>query len=63
MVEGDGQVEVCVHLISPEGDIDNRRVLVLVFIDPENNPDGIRVAASKLYVKYACMHTGICSGF
>ena len=31
MIEGDGQVEVCVHLISPEGDIGNERVLVSVF--------------------------------
>ena len=48
VIESDGQVEVCVNLISSEGDICSRRVLDMVFNNPGNNPDGTRAAASKL---------------
>ena len=47
--EGDGQVEVCITLISPEGDIGGKRILVEVFnhVNPETIADGAP-AASKL---------------
>ena len=47
--EGDGQVKVCIALISPEGDIGGKRVLVEVF--NHANPETIAAgtpAASKL---------------
>ena len=49
VIEGDGQVEVCVNLISPEGDIGDERVLVEVFnnTDPGSIPADA-AAASKL---------------
>ena len=49
VTEGDGQVEVCVNLTSPEGDIGDERVLVEVFTntDPGSIPADA-VAASKL---------------
>ena len=67
VIESDGQVEVCVKLISPEGDIGNERVLVSVFDNtgPESIPADA-VAASKLALlltRYTvvtlliCMHT------
>ena len=47
--ESDGQVEVCVSLVSPEGDIGSKMVLVEVFnnINPESTTAGA-AAASKL---------------
>ena len=44
--EGDGQVEVCVNLTSPEGDIGDEVVLVEVF--SITNPGSILTHASKL---------------
>ena len=63
MIESDGQVEVCVHLISPEGDVGNERVLVSVF--DNTGPGSIpadAAAASKLpllLTQYTviCIHT------
>ena len=49
VIEGDGQVEVCVNLTSPEGDIGDERVLVEVF--DNTHPGSIpanAAAASKL---------------
>ena len=49
VIEGDGQVEVCVNLTSPEGDIGDERILVEVFTntDPGSIPADA-AAASKL---------------
>ena len=49
VIEGDGQVEVCVNLTSPEGDIGDEMVLVEVFTntDPGSIPADA-AAASKL---------------
>ena len=49
VIEGDGQVEVCVNLTSPEGDIGDERVFVEVFTntDPGSIPADA-AAASKL---------------
>ena len=45
--EGDGQVEVCVTLISPEGDIGGEVVLVEVFSNSGSILTGV-TAASKM---------------
>ena len=69
VIEGDGQVEVCVKLISPEGDIGDKRVLASVFDNtgPGSIPADV-AAASKLslytldpvYPLLICMHTLLC---
>ena len=63
VIESDGQVEVCVHLISPEGDIGSERVLVSVFDNtgPGSIPADVATASklALLLTQYTviCMHT------
>ena len=58
VIEGDGQVEVCVHLIHPEGDIGNERVLVSVFDNtgPLSIPADVATASklALLLTQYNC---------
>ena len=62
VIESDGQVEVCVKLISPEGDIGNESVLVNVFDNTDSGSiPADAAAASKLALLLTqynvCMHT------
>ena len=44
VIEGDGQVEVCVGLISPQGDIGGKMVLVEVF--DNTNPESTNASGA-----------------
>ena len=48
VIEGAGQVEVCVTLTSPEGDIGNERILLEVFnnADPFSIPADVAAAST-----------------
>ena len=48
VIEGDGQVEVCVNLTSPEGDIGDARVLVEVTTKDPGSIPADAAAASEL---------------
>ena len=48
VIEGDGQVEVCVSLMSPKGDIFGGQILVEVFNNDQWNTPVNHTAASKL---------------
>ena len=51
VIEGDGQVEVCVNLISPEGNIGNEIVLLEVInnTDPSSIPADVAAASKLVY--------------
>ena len=47
VIEGDGQVEVCVNLTSPEGDIGDEMVLVEIINNDDSGSIPIDVAAAS----------------